>query len=100
MTGYKNPPEEAKWKPGQSGNPKGRPPGGLKDYDRRKFIAMSETEKEAFLKKISPELRYRMAEGNPEQKTDVTTDGEPIVLLPDRANDRKNNGNRKVAETE
>ena len=42
--------------------------GGLKDYDRRKFKNMFDEEKEAFLKTISPELRYKMAEGNPDNK--------------------------------
>lgn len=63
--GYGKPPKEFQWKPGQSGNPGGRPKSTLKDYDRRKFNDMSDQEKEKFLKTIAPELRYRMAEGNP-----------------------------------
>ena len=51
---------------GVSGNPGGRPKGGLKDYDRAKFKAMTPEEKEEWLKKVPPELRYRMAEGNPD----------------------------------
>lgn len=65
--GKGHPPKEYQFKPGQSGNPGGRPKGGLKDYDRRRFVAMSPKDKDAFLKRVSPELRYRMAEGNPEQ---------------------------------
>ena len=34
---------------GVSGNPSGRPKGGLKDYDRHKFIEMTDEEKEEFL---------------------------------------------------
>ena len=88
--------------PFQIGNKlgKGRPKGsggGLKDYDRRRFAAMSDKEKEAFLLTISPELRYRMAEGNP--ANDLNVDGEirlPIYLpaellaknsLPENKND-------------
>jgi hypothetical protein len=44
--------------------------GGLKKYDRDKFNKMTDEEKEEFLKTISNELRYRMAEGNPHQTSD------------------------------
>ena len=57
------------------GRPKGSG-GGLKDYDRQRFIAMSDEQKEEFLKLVSPELRYRMAEGNPQN--DITTGGEKL----------------------
>ena len=64
-------------------NLKGRPVGsggGLKDYDRKKFQEMSDLAKDAFLKTLTPELRYRMAEGNPANNTDITTGGEPLIL--------------------
>lgn len=72
---------------GVSGNLKGRPKGqSLKEYEREKFSKMTEEEKEVFLKTISPELRYRMAEGNPKQDTDITSAGEPIgvVQIPEK----------------
>ena len=53
--------------------------GGLKAYDRNKFNAMSDEEKEEFLSTIAPELRYRMAEGNPKQDVDV--EGEVISKI-------------------
>ena len=73
--------------PFQKGNKlsKGRPKGsggGLKDYDRQKFAAMSDKEKDAFLATISAELRYRMAEGNPANETDLTTKGDKINFVP------------------
>jgi hypothetical protein len=68
------------WKKGQSGNPSGRPKGTLKDYVREKFVLMSPEEKEEFLIKISPEMQWRMGEGNPHQATDVTSDGKALVL--------------------
>ena len=71
--------EKGRFVPGVSGNPNGRTPGsggGLKDYDRKKFIAMSDEQKEEFLKLVSPELRYRMAEGNPQN--DITTGGDKL----------------------
>lgn len=68
-------PEELKpyvWKPGQSGNPSGRPKGTLKDYVRQKFIEMSDEEKEAFLKDVPKDTRWRMGEGNPAQEQHVS----------------------------
>jgi hypothetical protein len=60
------------WKPGESGNPGGRPKGTLKDYDRQRFLNMSDEEKEAFLSRIDPAFRYRMAEGNPTEDKQIT----------------------------
>ena len=67
------------FKKGQSGNPGGRPKGGLKDFDRRRFIEMSDEEKIKFLDKISPELRYKMAEGNPPQVVEGNED-KPLII--------------------
>lgn len=65
---------------GFSGNPKGRPKGqSLKEYDREKFSKMTPEEKENFLLSVSPELRYRMAEGNPDTRTDITSNGKQIA---------------------
>lgn len=75
-----NPSPENRFKPGESGNPSGRPKGGLKDYDRKRFQEMSDQEKEEFLSKIAPEIRYRMAEGNPDTNSDITSGGKVIVL--------------------
>ena len=65
------------FKQGFSGNPGGRPK-GLKNYDQQRFANMTDEEKEEFLSKISPELRYRMAEGNPHQTQDLTSGGEKL----------------------
>jgi hypothetical protein len=67
--------------PGVSGNPSGRPKNTLKEYDARRFREMSDEQKEEFLKTIPPEIRYRMAEGNPATATDITTKGLPIIQL-------------------
>src|SRR3990167_7565707 len=66
------------FKKGFSGNPNGRPKNTLKDYIREKFMEMSDEEKEEFLKKISPEFKWRMGEGNPESATDITSGGKVI----------------------
>ena len=82
------------FKPGQSGNPSGRPRGTLKDYVRQKLAGMTEEEKEEFLKKINADLIWQMAEGKPQQ--DVTTGGEKIVIpilnvIPTNNSDNKDN---------
>ena len=68
--------------PGVSGNPGGRPKGTLKEYVKNKLIDMGEDEAETFLKTISHETQWKMAEGNPDTKTDITTKGEKIEFTP------------------
>lgn len=68
------------WKPGQTGNPGGRPKGTLKDYVREKFKAMNSEEKEAFLSKIPLDVQWKMGEGNPAQESDITSKGEKINI--------------------
>jgi len=77
------PSSDTQFKPGDEwkGNAGGRPKGqGLKQYDREKFAAMTDEEKEQFLTTIPSEIRYRMAEGNPHQESDVTSAGKSIVV--------------------
>lgn len=86
--------------PGNNANPKGRPPGkSLKEYDREKFAKMTDEEKEEFLSKIAPDMRYRMAEGNPHQTSDVTSAGKPIPILgnalSNNDSDKENTGTDK-----
>ena len=66
--------------PGVSGNPGGRPKGTLKEYVKNKLIDMGEDEAETFLKTIPHETQWKMAEGNPDTKTDITTKGEKINI--------------------
>ena len=42
---------------------------------------MTEEEKLEFSKKVSPETVYKMAEGNPDNRTDITSGDEPIQIL-------------------
>ena len=64
---------------GIGGRPRGFNP--LKDYQRELFDKMSEDEKKKFLKEIGAFDKWKMAEGNPHQTSDmdVKSDGEKII---------------------
>lgn len=69
------------FKKGQSGNPGGRPKGkSLKDYAREMLAAMTDEERQEFMHGIPKETIWKLAEGNPESKTDLTSNGKTIVL--------------------
>ena len=65
-------------------NPSGRPPGKtLKEFAREMLMTMTDEQKVEYLKKLPPEIVWRMAEGNPhntqETKADVEVKGLPIL---------------------
>lgn len=63
------------FKKGQSGNPKGRPPGkSLKERAKAMLNAMTEEEEQAFLEGIDKRVIWEMAEGKAKQ--DVELSGE------------------------
>ncbi len=67
---------------GQSGNPAGRPPGkSLKTFAREYLESLPDDEKVEYLKTLPAELVWKMAEGNPENKTDVTSDGKELKVI-------------------
>ena len=67
---------------GQSGNPSGRPIGrkSLKQFVKEYLEALPDEEKIEYLKTLPLETVWRMGEGNPESKTDVTSGGKPLIL--------------------
>lgn len=72
------------FKPGQSGNPGGRPPGpSLKTWVKNRLASMSEEERMDFLKGMNKDIIWRMGEGNPDTKNDITTNGESITITPE-----------------
>ena len=63
--------------PGNIANPNGRPKGKtLKEFVREMLMSMTDEEKKVYLKKVSPEIAWRMAEGNPHQTEEREHKGE------------------------
>jgi len=71
------------FKKGQSGNPKGRPPGkSLKERSKSMLNAMTEEEEQEFLEGIDKRTIWEMAEGKPDARNENT--GTLKVLLLDK----------------
>ena len=100
--------EPYKWKPGQSGNPSGRPPLGTSLTElMRKFLeeippGQTLSYRDAFIRKVyklameegsesAIRLIWNYIDGMPVQRADITSDGEklagPIPYLPPKDNE-------------
>lgn len=70
------------WKKGQSGNLKGRPKGKtMKEWAKDYLSRMTDEERDAFMDGMPKEIIWKMGEGNPDTKSDLTSGGEPIKGL-------------------
>ena len=65
---------------GNKANLKGRPKGSktLKVFVKEYITTMSDEEKLAFLETMTSETIWKMAEGNPHQTEDITSNGEAL----------------------
>src|SRR3989344_3750076 len=68
------------FKKGQSGNPSGSSrKQTMKEYARERFLSMTDEEKDKFLDGLSKIDLWKMAEGAPDARTDMTTKIEAII---------------------
>jgi hypothetical protein len=68
------------FKKGQSGNPLGRTPGkSLKEFAKEYLASLTDEERIEYFEGMNKADIWKMAEGNPENKTDLTSDGSAIA---------------------
>lgn len=76
---------------GQSGNPGGRPKGkSLKTFAREFLESLPDDEKIEYLKTLPADIVWKMAEGNPDTNTDITSGGQSLVVNVDKDISDKN----------
>lgn len=85
------------FKPGQSGNPGGRPKGSksLKTFVQEMIRDMSDEEKLEYLGGLDKKVIWEMGEGKPESKSDITSGGEKLDVILVEFLDAKNHTDSK-----
>ena len=80
--------------PGNNANPHGRPKGKtLKEFAREYLSSLPDEKKTEYLDQLPKDIVWKMAEGNPANATDVTSNGESLTpLLVKFLDDSKPNG--------
>lgn len=103
-------PVSTSWKPGESGNPNGRPPKGYSITEWFKNMLNSNPEvKDAIGKSImkkalegdtaAQKMVWQYMDGMPQQRTDITSGNKPIPIL-GVMNVPTDNGDTEISETE
>lgn len=88
------------WKKGQSGNPKGRPPGKtLKTFAREYLESLPDDEKIDYLASLPTDIVWKMAEGNPKDETKLDYEF-PSTLIEAIRNATPNKGRDSTVPTE